>query len=89
MSYLLSEQADPAGSTATGALETLPPAGQFRDVPGIGPERARRIREAWVAQKSVRDIMIFLQGHGIGSAHAARIYKQYGESAIATRKSVP
>ena len=63
--------------------------GKLRDVPGIGPERARRIREAWVQQKSVRDIMIFLQGHGIGSAHAAKIFKQYGETAIAIVRENP
>ncbi|MGD0650131.1 MAG: AAA family ATPase [Verrucomicrobiia bacterium] len=55
---------------------------RLREVDGIGPERARRIKEAWTQQKSVRDIMIFLQGHGIGSAHAAKIFKQYGENAI-------
>lgn len=56
--------------------------GKLREVEGIGPERAKRIKEAWAAQKSVRDIMIFLQGHGIGSAHASKIFKQYGENAI-------
>ncbi|HUJ11688.1 MAG TPA: ATP-dependent RecD-like DNA helicase [Verrucomicrobiae bacterium] len=62
---------------------------RLREVDGIGPERARRIKEAWSAQKSVRDIMIFLQGHGIGSAHAAKIYKQYGEHAIAVVRENP
>jgi exodeoxyribonuclease V alpha subunit len=56
---------------------------RLREVDGIGHERAKRIKEAWTQQKSVRDIMIFLQGHGIGSAHAAKIFKQYGENAIA------
>jgi len=63
--------------------------GKLRDVDGIGPERAKRIKEAWTAQKSVRDIMIFLQGHGIGSAHAAKIFKQYGENAIVTVRENP
>ena len=62
---------------------------RLREVDGIGPERARSIKEAWTAQKSVRDIMIFLQGHGIGSAHAAKIYKQYGETAIAVVRENP
>jgi exodeoxyribonuclease V alpha subunit len=62
---------------------------RLREVDGIGPERAKRIKEAWTAQKSVRDIMIFLQGHGIGSAHAAKIYKQYGENAIAVVRENP
>ncbi len=62
---------------------------RLREVDGIGPERAKRIKEAWTAQKSVRDIMIFLQGHGIGSSHAAKIYKQYGENAIAVVQENP
>ncbi len=62
---------------------------RLREVEGIGPERARRIKEAWAEQKSVRDIMVFLQGHGIGSAHAAKIFKQYGETAIVTVRENP
>ena len=62
---------------------------RLREVDGIGPERAKRIKDAWTAQKSVRDIMIFLQGHGIGSAHAAKIYKQYGENAIVIVRENP
>jgi len=62
---------------------------RLREVDGIGPERAKRIKEAWTAQKSVRDIMIFLQGHGIGSSHAAKIYKQYGENAMSVVQGNP
>ena len=62
---------------------------RLREVDGIGPERAKRIKEAWTAQKSVRDIMIFLQGHGIGSAHAAKIYKEYGENAMQVVRDNP
>jgi exodeoxyribonuclease V alpha subunit len=63
--------------------------GKLREVEGIGPERAKRIKEAWTAQKSVRDIMIFLQGHGIGSSHAAKIFRQYGENAIVVVRENP
>jgi exodeoxyribonuclease V alpha subunit len=63
--------------------------GKLREVEGIGPERAKRIKEAWMAQKSVRDIMIFLQGHGIGSSHAAKIFRQYGENAIGVVRENP
>jgi exodeoxyribonuclease V alpha subunit len=63
--------------------------GRLREVEGIGPERARRIKEAWTQQRSVREIMIFLQGHGIGSAHAAKIFKQYGDNAIAVVRENP
>jgi exodeoxyribonuclease V alpha subunit len=62
---------------------------RLREIEGIGPERARRIKEAWTQQKSVRDIMIFLQGHGIGSAHAAKIFKKYGDRAIAVVRENP
>lgn len=62
---------------------------RLKEVDGIGPERARRIREAWVQQKAVRDIMIFLQGHGIGTAHAAKIYRQYGDRALSVVKENP
>ena len=41
------------------------------------------IKDSWIEQKSVRDIMIFLQSHGVGVAHSARIYRQYGNQAIA------
>ncbi|HTS19687.1 MAG TPA: ATP-dependent RecD-like DNA helicase [Verrucomicrobiae bacterium] len=68
-------------------IDTL--SARLREVDGIGPERAKRIKEAWTTQKSVRDIMIFLQGHGIGSAHAAKIYKQYGENAMSVVKENP
>jgi exodeoxyribonuclease V alpha subunit len=63
--------------------------GRLREVEGIGPERAKRIKEAWMAQKSVRDIMIFLQGYGIGSSHAAKIFKQYGENTMAVVQENP
>jgi exodeoxyribonuclease V alpha subunit len=52
------------------------------EVKGIGPRRIQRIRESWQEQKAVRDIMVFLQSHGVGTARAVRIYKTYGEQAI-------
>lgn len=51
-------------------------------LPGIGRRRMERITGAWAAQKAVREIMVFLQSHGIGSARAFRIYKTYGDDAI-------
>ena len=63
--------------------------GKLREVEGIGPERAKRIKAAWSEQKNIRDIMIFLQGHGISSAHAAKIFKQYGENAITVVRENP
>lgn len=51
-------------------------------LPGIGRRRMERITGAWAEQKAVREIMVFLQSHGIGSARAFRIYKTYGDDAI-------
>ncbi|MBI5903862.1 MAG: ATP-dependent RecD-like DNA helicase, partial [Deltaproteobacteria bacterium] len=51
-------------------------------LPGIGRHRMERITGAWAEQKAVREIMVFLQSHGIGSARAFRIYKTYGDDAI-------
>jgi len=54
----------------------------LKEVKGIGPRRIQQIRESWREQQAVRKIMVFLQSHGVGTARAVRIYKQYGEQAI-------
>ena len=51
-------------------------------VAGIGPWRASRIVAGWAEQKAVREIMIFLHAHGVGTARAVRIFKTYGHEAI-------
>ncbi len=56
---------------------------RLEEVEGVGASRRKMIKESWIEQKSVRDIMIFLQSHGVGVAHSARIYRQYGNQAIA------
>ena len=55
---------------------------RLREVDGIGPVRANRITAAWAEQKAVREIMVFLHSHGVGTARAVRIYKTYGPDAI-------
>ena len=59
------------------------------EVPGIGPSRARSIRDAWTAQREVRKVMVFLQGYGVSPAFAARIYKRYRGAAIALVRENP
>jgi len=68
-------------------IDTQP--GRLRDVDGIGPGRAAQIVEAWSGQKVIRDIMVFLYGHGVGTSRAVRIYKTYGADAIALIKENP
>jgi exodeoxyribonuclease V alpha subunit len=55
---------------------------RLREVDGIGPVRASSILAAWAEQKAVREIMVFLHSHGVGTARAVRIYKTYGADAI-------
>ncbi len=59
------------------------------EVPGLGAMRREEIRRAWAEQKAVRDIMIFLQSHSVGPAMAHRIYKRYGDQAVALVQDNP
>ncbi len=61
----------------------------LQEVKGIGPRRLQLIRESWREQKAVRDIMVFLQSHGVGTARAVRIYKQYGDQAVELVRANP
>ena len=55
---------------------------RLREVSGIGELRATRIAAGWAEQKAVRDIMVFLHSHGVGTSRAVRIFKTYGHDAI-------
>jgi exodeoxyribonuclease V alpha subunit len=55
---------------------------RLREVDGIGPVRAQRITAAWAEQKIVREIMVFLHSHGVGTARAVRIFKTYSADAV-------
>lgn len=52
------------------------------ELEGIGPKRTERVTQAWAEQKVIREIMVFLQSHGVGTARAVRIYKTYGDQAV-------
>lgn len=55
---------------------------QLTNIEGIGKKRAKVIMEHWQEQKSMRDVMIFLRGHDIGSALSKKIYRHYGDNSI-------
>ena len=59
------------------------------EVPGIGLDRTTRITKAWQEQKQIKEIMIFLHGHGVSTNLAVKIYKTYGDSALATVQNNP
>lgn len=51
------------------------------EVPGLGPKRTAKITAAWAEQKAIKEVMVFLQGVGVSTSLAVRIYKQYGDAA--------
>ena len=55
---------------------------RLQEVAGIGPKRAARIQAGWAEQKVVREIMLFLHSHGVGTSRAVRIFKTYGADAV-------
>ena len=55
---------------------------RLREVTGIGTVRAKRITDAWAEQKVVREILVFLHSHGVGTARAVRIFRTYGADAV-------
>jgi len=68
-------------------IEEIPE--KLLEVEGIGPIRAERINKAWQEQKEVREVMVFLQGHGVSSTYAVKIYKAYGDKSVSVVKENP
>ncbi|MGQ9652804.1 MAG: SF1B family DNA helicase RecD2 [Thermodesulfobacteriota bacterium] len=56
---------------------------RLMEVPGIGPSRIEGIRKAWGRHEGIREVMVFLQGHGVSPGFAHRIFKVYGPQTIA------
>ena len=61
-------------------IETEPE--KLLTLPGIGKKRMEKVTSAWTEQKVIREIMVFLQSHGLGTGRAVRIYKTYGDESI-------
>jgi exodeoxyribonuclease V alpha subunit len=61
----------------------------LEQVDGIGPKRKNKITTAWKDQRAVRDIMLFLHSHGVGTSRAVRIYKTYGTQSIEKVRANP
>ena len=61
----------------------------LKEIPGIGPTPPPPIAESWARQKEVKNVMVFLQEHGVSTAFAARIYGQYGNESIARMRENP
>ncbi|MEU4222704.1 ATP-dependent RecD-like DNA helicase [Nonomuraea sp. NPDC026600] len=74
----------------TATLEVIEQAPErLVEVPGLGPKRTKLIAAAWEEQKIIKEVMIFLQGVGVSTSIAVRIFKEYGEGSISVVKSRP
>jgi len=58
-------------------------------IPGVGERRKQQVIAAWAEQQGIRNIMLFLQSHQVGTARALKIYKLYGDDAIERVKNNP
>jgi exodeoxyribonuclease V alpha subunit len=71
---------DHFGADTLDVIDTAPQ--RLAEVEGIGPKRAQSIKEAFSAQRDLREVMVFLQGHGVSAGRAAKIYKRYGDETV-------
>lgn len=62
---------------------------RLREVEGMGTKRIRQIQESWERQKEIKNVMLFLQSHGVNTSFAAKIYRQYGNESIRKVKENP
>ncbi|MBZ0156207.1 MAG: ATP-dependent RecD-like DNA helicase [Alphaproteobacteria bacterium] len=75
------------GTEALDIIESAPE--RLQEAEGIGPKRVEMIKKAWAEQKEIKEVMLFLQSHGVSSAYATRIFKHYGKAAIRTVQENP
>ena len=59
------------------------------EVGGVGVKRIEMIKKAWLEQKEIKNVMLFLQSHGVSTSYAVKIYKTYGEESIKIVKDNP
>src|SRR6266536_2490578 len=63
--------------------------GRLIEVPGLGPKRTTKITVAWQEQRSIKEVMVFLQGVGVSTSLAVKIFKKYGDASISVVKNEP
>ncbi len=62
---------------------------RLTEVDGLGPRRTALIAAAWAEQKAIKEVVIFLQGVGVSTSLAVRIYKKYGDASVSVVRSGP
>lgn len=75
------------GTDTLDVIEKEP--GRLIEVPGLGPKRTKMIGAAWEEQKAIKEVMVFLQGVGVSTSIAVRIYKKYGDASISVVRNQP
>lgn len=78
---------DHFGTDTLDVIEQTPE--RLVEVPGLGPKRTKMIAAAWDEQKIIKEVMIFLQGVGVSTSIAVRIFKQYGDTSITVVRTTP
>ncbi len=78
---------DHFGTDALRVIEEEP--GRLAEVPNLGPKRTRLITAAWEEQRAIKEVMVFLQGVGVSTSLAVRIYRQYGDASIGVVRNEP
>ena len=63
--------------------------GRLVEVAGLGPKRTAMIGRAWEQQRAIKEVMVFLQGVGVSTSLAVRIYKTFGDGAVAVVRNEP
>jgi exodeoxyribonuclease V alpha subunit len=75
------------GADTLQVIEEAP--GRLVEVPGLGPKRTAMIGTAWEEQQAIKEVMVFLQGVGVSTSLAVRIYKKYGDASISIVRNEP
>jgi exodeoxyribonuclease V alpha subunit len=78
---------DHFGQATLEVIEQAP--GRLVEVPGLGPKRTAMITAAWAEQQAIKEVMVFLQGVGVSTSLAVRIYKTYRDEAIEVVRREP
>lgn len=78
---------DHFGADTLDVIEREP--GRLVEVPGLGPKRTKMIGAAWEEQKAIKEVMVFLQGVGVSTSIAVRIYKKYEDASISVVRNRP
>lgn len=75
------------GTDTLQVIDTAPQ--RLQEISGLGPKRIEKITACWSDQKSIREVMVFLQTYGVSPSFAHKIFKNYGEKSVAKVKDNP